>query len=55
MSKKNENFVTAADFTGLLEKMTVKRIELNPLYVKAYLDRNEKPSSEYDLNTTTWD
>ena len=53
--KQTENFVKSVDFTDLLPKMTVKQPKLDPLYEKAFLDRNEKPASEYNQNTTTWD
>lgn len=49
------NFIRSTDFSGLLQKMSIENIRLNPLYEKAYLDRNEMPASEYCLNTTTWD
>ena len=53
--KQTENFVKSVDFTDLLPKMTVKQPKLDPLYEKAFLDRNEKPASEYNQNTTTHD
>lgn len=52
---KNESFIKSMDFTDLLTKMSVKSMEIAPLYEKAFLDRNEKPASEYNQNTTTWD
>lgn len=52
---KNESFIKSVDFTDLLTKMSVKSMEIAPLYEKAFLDRNEKPASEYNQNTTTWD
>lgn len=55
MSKKTENYIKSVDFTDLLPKMSVKNPEISPLYQKAFLDRNEKPASEYNQNTTTWE
>ncbi len=52
---KNESFIKSVDFTDLLTKMSAKSTEIDPLYEKAFLDRNEKPASEYNQNTTTWD
>ena len=53
--KKAENFVKNADFTDLNSKMQVGNPKIDSLYEKAYLDRNEKPASEYNMNTTAWD
>ena len=53
--KETENFVKSVDFTDLLLKMQVKTPKLDPLYEKAFLDRNEKTASEFNQNTTTWD
>ena len=53
--KQTENFVKSIDFTDLLPKMQVKTSEIDPLYEKAFLDRDEKPASEYNQNTTTHD
>lgn len=50
----SENFIKSVDFTDLLLKMSLKT-PVNPLYEKAFLDRNEKPASEFNQNTTTWD
>ncbi len=57
MSRQNEteNFVKSVDFTDLLSKMQVGEPKIDPLYEKAFLDRNEKPASDYNQNTTTWD
>ncbi len=52
MSKKK---TLNLDYANLLSKMSVKKINQNPLYKKAFLDRNEKIASEYNQNTTTWD
>ena len=30
-------------------------VKLDPLYEKAFLSRDDKNTSEYALNTTTWD
>lgn len=51
MSKRDKGL----DFADLLSKMHTKTIEMNPLYKKAFLDREEKTASEYNQNTTTWD
>ena len=53
--KETENFVKSVDFTDLLLKMQVKTPKLDPLYEKAFLDRDEKPASEYNQNKTTHD
>jgi len=51
MAEKNINL----DFAALLSKMSTVEPERDILYEKAFLDRNEKPASEYNQNTTTWD
>ena len=53
--KQTENFVKSIDFTDLLPKMQVRTPKIDPLYEKAFLDRDEKPASEYNQNTTTYD
>ena len=53
--KQTKNFVKSIDFTDLLSKMQVRTAKIDLLYEKAFLDRNEKPASEYNQNTTTHD
>ena len=50
MAEKNINL----DFADLLSSVTVEP-ERDILYEKAFLDRDEKPASEYNQNTTTHD
>ena len=35
--------------------VVLKPVELDPLYEKAFLSREEKIKTEYAQNTTTWD
>ena len=51
----DKNFVKSMDFTDLLPKRQARTPEIDPLYEKAFLDRNEKTASEFNQNTTTWD
>ena len=55
MAENEKRFVKNLDYADLLRKMKIRQREVNPLFEKAFLDRNEKPASEYNLNTTTWD
>jgi len=55
MTENEKKFIRKLDYADLLRKMNIRRRKINPLYEKAFLDRNEKPASEYNLNTTTWD
>ena len=36
-------------------EMQLAPVEMDPLYEKAFLSRDDKNTSEYALNTTTWD
>ena len=51
MQKKDDR----AFFMDPRHKMVVGTVKLDPLYEKAFLSRDDKNTSEYALNTTTWD
>lgn len=53
--KRQSRFETMVDFSSLTPKAQIEKVEINPAYEKAFLDKDEKPSSEYNKNETTWD
>ena len=56
MSKKKENeFAAQIDFKEQTPEMQLKEVKPSPLYEKAFLSREDKNTSEYARNTTTWD
>ena len=55
MQKKDECFFQLVDFKEQTPEILLKEEELDPLYVKAFLSRENKSETEYALNTTTWD
>lgn len=54
-SVKKEDFAKKVDFKDLLPKIQIEKVRLDPLYEKAFLNRDEKTSTEFNQNTTTWD
>ena len=56
MPKKKENdFVPQIDFKEQTPEMQLKEVKSDPLYEKVLLSREDKNTSEYARNTTTWD
>ena len=43
------------DFKEQTQKVEIRFPKPDPLYEKAFLSRDDKNTSEYALNTTTWD
>ena len=43
------------DFKDVTPEVLIREKELDPLYVEAFLSRDEKSTSEFAQNTTTWD
>ena len=54
-NKKECEFAPKLDFKEQTPKIQLKDVKLDPLYEKAFLFREEKNTSEYARNTTTWD
>ena len=56
MQKKKQNdFAPQIDFNEQTLEMQLKEVKPVPLYEKAFLSREDKNTSEYARNTTTWD
>ena len=55
MKKKDVWFVPQVDFKEQTPEVLLKNEKPDPLYEKAFLSRDDKNTSEYALNTTTWD
>ena len=56
MSKKKENeFAARIDFKEQTPEMQLKEVKPGPLYEKAFLSSEDKNTSEYARNTSTWD
>ena len=53
--KNNKSFETKVDFSDVTPKVQIEQTKINPLYEKAFLDKDEKQASEYNQNGTTWD
>ena len=45
----------SVDFKKQTPKMKINSPKSDPLYEKAFLSCDDKNTSEYALNTTTWD
>lgn len=45
----------SVDFKDVTPEVLVFEKEPNPLYVEAFLAHEDKSTSEYAQNTTTWD
>ena len=60
MQQKNETMKMQkkdgrAFFMDPRHKMVVGTVKLDPLYEQAFLSREDKSTTEYAQNTTTWD
>ena len=53
--KKQNDFAPQIDFKEQTPEMQLKEVKSNPLYEKVLLSREDKNTSEYARNTTTWD
>ena len=55
MQEEYLQFVPQVDFKEQTPEVMLKSEKPDPLYEKAFLSRDDKNTSEYALNTTTWD
>ena len=55
MKKKNVGFVPQVYFKEQTPEVLLKNEKPDPLYEKAFLSREDKSTTEYAQNTTTWD
>ena len=55
MNKKDVGFVPQVDFKEQTPEVLLKNEKSDPLYEKAFLSREDKRTTEYAQNTTTWD
>ena len=55
MQKKESGFVLGVDFKEQTPEVLLKNEKPDPLYEKAFLSREDKSTTEYAQNTTTWD
>ena len=55
MAKSTKEATVVKTAEELKYEVTFNGEKLDPNYVKAFLDRDEKPASEYNQNTTSWD
>ena len=56
MQKKKQNdLAPQIDFKEQTPEMQLKEVKPDPLYEKAFLSHEDKNTSEYARNTTTWD
>ena len=53
--KKQNDFAPQIDFKEQTPEMQLKEVKPDPLYEKAFLSCEDKNTSEYARNTTTWD
>ena len=54
MKKKDVGFVPQVDFKEQTPEVLLKNEKQDPLYEKAFLSRQDKSTTEYAQNTTTW-
>ena len=60
-AKEKENILQKSaseilvDFKEQTPKVEIRFTKPDPMYEKAFLSSDEKNTSEYSLNTTTWD
>lgn len=52
---KKTDEVVPVDFKEQTPKIEIRSPKPDPLYEKAFLSREDKNTSEYAQNTTTWD
>lgn len=55
MKTNYDGFAPKVDFKELTPEVNTDRKRPDPLYEKAFLSREEKSTSEFSGNTTTWD
>ena len=56
MPKKKENdFAPQIDFKEQTPEIQIKEVKPDPLYEKEFLSSEDKNTSEYARNTSTWD
>ncbi len=55
MQMKENGFMTQVDFKNLTPEMFLGTEKPEPLYEKAFLAREDKGTTEFAQNTTTWD
>ena len=55
MKKKDVGVVPQVDFKEQTPEVLLKNEKPAPLYEKAFLSREDKSTTEYTQNTTTWD
>lgn len=53
--KKDIEFAPQTDFKEQTPEIQLKDVKPDPLYEKAFLSREDKSTTEYAQNTTTWD
>ena len=53
--KKENEFAPQIGFKEQTHEIQIKEVKPDPLYEKAFLSREDKNTSEYARNTTTWD
>ena len=55
MNRKNQESTLLVDFKDVTPEVRMDREEPTPLYKEAFLSGEEKSTSEFSRNTTTWD
>ena len=55
MNKKKQETTHFVDFKDVTPEVRMDREEPTPLYKEAFLSGEEKSTSEFSGNTTTWD
>ena len=55
MFEKDTDFVPCVSFAEQTPEILLKAEKPDPLYEKAFLSREDKCTTEYAQNTTTWD
>ena len=53
--KKENEFAPQIDFKEQTPEIQIKEVKPESLYEKAFLSREDKNTSEYARNITTWD
>lgn len=55
MQNKSVGFVPQVDFKEQTPEVFINTEKPDPLYEKTFLSRDDKSTTEYAQNTTTWD
>ncbi len=55
IKNQDKQIVPQVDFKEQTPEALLKSEKQNPLYEKVFLSREDKNTSEYAMNTTTWD